>query len=744
MQSRHAIVLPLLVCSFIASFSFAQGDRVGALPSPRLGMWWPDTRNQSLDDIARYDLVMLGFSVSDRDSIPGLRLRNPDILILTSTNACEIPSVPVNQITDPILRAWGQFVPTDWLLTQVGSTLTQGIDAAQTVLHMGQMTATSGSTTIELFAVGEDVVIGSEIATIDSIDLLASTITVRRGSKRAASAHALGVRVAALIEFWPETWVMDVSNNCPLVIVDPLVGPERWSDFDARFSAYITGLADWDGIIIDRSDPDESWLVGFGSARSIDPDRSNTLITDYGAFNSSWNAGLRNMESQLRNALGADQIIIGNLTMNNYDLLNGTVFEGFPTDIIPTARPSYSAEWEKTVFGPSLTPNLGSYAEWMSNAYSPPVCLIETYEDNGFPGDGGSGLACGDPGFVPNYRKMRFGLTTALMNDGFFSDEMSTSGHGALCLMWFDEYDNAGAGQGYLGMPIGPATQIDPLLTSPSLAADGTFEVDFNLWTLYNDPRYTSTISLDSTTAGQGAQSARIDVASTVGDLDVVLYAAPMVEMIQPSTDYVVSFWAKSDPPQVMRAWMADMNTPGDAVEIVGDNIPVISQWQYYELPIRTSIATPQAGLYLGVGREIGSVWFDDIQFQVGSSRQLWQREFEHGLVIVNATASPRVVQLGAPFRKINGTQDPAVNNGSVVETITVPAWDGVILLRCSQGCGNCPADLTGDGLLNFFDISTFLTAYGQQSPVADFTGDGLLNFFDVSAFLLAFRAGCP
>jgi hypothetical protein len=55
-----------------------------------------------------------------------------------------------------------------------------------------------------------------------------------------------------------------------------------------------------------------------------------------------------------------------------------------------------------------------------------------------------------------------------------------------------------------------------------------------------------------------------------------------------------------------------------------------------------------------------------------------------------------------------------------------------------------CPADLTGDGVLNFFDVSAFLNAYTAMDPLADFTGDGVFDFFDVSAFLNAFNAGCP
>lgn len=55
-----------------------------------------------------------------------------------------------------------------------------------------------------------------------------------------------------------------------------------------------------------------------------------------------------------------------------------------------------------------------------------------------------------------------------------------------------------------------------------------------------------------------------------------------------------------------------------------------------------------------------------------------------------------------------------------------------------------CEADLTGDGVLDFFDVSAFLSAYNSMDPIADFNNDGMFNFFDVSAFLNAYNAGCP
>ena len=55
---------------------------------PRLGMWWPDPEEQSLDDIARYDWITL-FDYQG-PYIDAIKQRKPEILILNPTNACEL------------------------------------------------------------------------------------------------------------------------------------------------------------------------------------------------------------------------------------------------------------------------------------------------------------------------------------------------------------------------------------------------------------------------------------------------------------------------------------------------------------------------------------------------------------------------------------------------------------------------------------------------------------------------------
>ncbi len=58
---------------------------------------------------------------------------------------------------------------------------------------------------------------------------------------------------------------------------------------------------------------------------------------------------------------------------------------------------------------------------------------------------------------------------------------------------------------------------------------------------------------------------------------------------------------------------------------------------------------------------------------------------------------------------------------------------------------GDCVVDFAEPfGVLDFFDVAAFLSAFAGGDLAADLTGDGLLDFFDVAAFLSSFSAGCP
>ncbi len=117
---------------------------------------------------------------------------------------------------------------------------------------------------------------------------------------------------------------------------------------------------------------------------------------------------------------------------------------------------------------------------------------------------------------------------------------------------------------------------------------------------------------------------------------------------------------------------------------------------------------------------------------------QLGQTVWFENTDLGNYKNASLIHQGASPFPRQAATGD--FNNDGIPDAV----WSIPLTVHLSTATPNCQADLTGDGTLDFFDISAFLTAFNAQDPSADFTPDGLFNFFDVSVFLNAFAAGCP
>lgn len=58
-------------------------------------------------------------------------------------------------------------------------------------------------------------------------------------------------------------------------------------------------------------------------------------------------------------------------------------------------------------------------------------------------------------------------------------------------------------------------------------------------------------------------------------------------------------------------------------------------------------------------------------------------------------------------------------------------------------GGGLCRTDMNFDTVIDFFDVSSYISSFAAGDLVADYTGDGSLDFFDVSAFITEFGGGC-
>jgi hypothetical protein len=387
---------------------------------PRLAVWWPDADTQPIADLAKCDWIAL--QNGDASHIGALRAANPNIIVLGDTNARELNYV-LGNYNSPY-NAELRSASTDWMLTQVGSTLTVPITASATTIPVADVTK---------FAVGQMVLVDHELMSVTGVN--ASSLTVlARGPVDPSAAHAAGSRIAAVVSNWPGTITFDLSTNCPKRDVGDGSGPETWSDWNVHRGVTILASADWDGLLVDCLESDASWMVDAGHAASIDALRTNKPVTDgYAAFDSSWNAGAVAFGNALKAASG-NKIIIGNGNMRNYNL-NGNIFEEFPYSGIALAT------WNIVFVGPYSSPH-ASYPEWSTNAAAPDLTLVQTY------------------GAPNNYQLMRFSLCSTLMSNGYFSYALSSGVHASGGLDWFDEYDGGGVGRGYLGQPTGAATKV--------------------------------------------------------------------------------------------------------------------------------------------------------------------------------------------------------------------------------------------------------------------------------------------
>jgi hypothetical protein len=122
--------------------------------------------------------------------------------------------------------------------------------------------------------------------------------------------------------------------------------------------------------------------------------------------------------------------------------------------------------------------------------------------------------------------------------------------------------------------------------------------------------------------------------------------------------------------------------------------------------------------------------WYDEYDAPIGTPRaaakvvsgsasgaSVWSREFTRGYVAVNSTSKAASVSLPGEFEHLQGAQDPAINNGAIVTKVTVPAQDGVLLVRRSDA-----VDVRGAAYVN-----------GSFLQVFDPTGKKLRNAFFAS-----------
>ncbi len=119
------------------------------------------------------------------------------------------------------------------------------------------------------------------------------------------------------------------------------------------------------------------------------------------------------------------------------------------------------------------------------------------------------------------------------------------------------------------------------------------------------------------------------------------------------------------------------------------------------------------------------------------------------GGLSVYLNADPLRPALWTNFNNVNGVGSGLFASYRHVELrdglAFTAARDGGLRIFDYKGCdAPCFVDYNYDGVLDYLDITIFLSGFSEDQPLADLDANGIFDFFDVLALINAFRNGCP
>jgi hypothetical protein len=251
------------------------------------------------------------------------------------------------------------------------------------------------------------------------VAIAGDTLVVERGFRSRAVPHAAGSRIASHVVFFAGTWMLNLTSI--------------WRDLLADEAAGFVARGPWTGVFLDVCFED----VGFLNGGVLDLDRDG-VADDKATASRRWTEGFGQLVAALRARLGPSVPIIANPGAQDcpHAQLDGILLEGFPSGL----PPSFLA----------FDTGMQRYLHWTHRPGRQPLSVVNAYSPKiGF----GAIQAGQDEVARTDYAAMRFGLAIALMSDGYYTFDNGVFGH--YVAWWYDEYDGAGRGIGWLGMPAG-------------------------------------------------------------------------------------------------------------------------------------------------------------------------------------------------------------------------------------------------------------------------------------------------
>lgn len=475
------------------------------------------------------------------------------------------------------------------------------------------------------------------------------------------------------------------------------IGGYRFSEYKADYIARAvlpSGL--WDGVHFDQPEwyPNPLLQRADGTFPAIDLARRGTADTP-AEVHTSWRDAFFDFFQPIVTKAGQGQLIFGNA---GYIAANRKVLStlnGWLREVVTPYDITSSGDWV-TEDGAGWHRMMDRYFTALEAARAPQLIFMEFM---------GQGLGAKTGQKTPNgysartlsieardYRRMRLGLTSVLLGDGFFGYDLIDNTSPPV---WFDEYSVDGegratrdlTGKGYLGQPLGPAIELP-------YEAKTILSLDFESSSLPPGVQLGANARISrnpaEVIAGQGSLVATQGSSST----DPFIFATlPETIALKKGKTYqlIADYQVLEYNPVTFKG------LGGVSLTSRNDGLTTYRTASLYQPDVegpgqrgtfRTSVkATTDGFVAAGALTDNGAMALDNVRLIEGAGG-VWRREFEHGIVLVNPTTEPATVSVRdlqgsrTGVRRIRGLQAPDWNTGLPVNSpITIPPGDGIILL---------------------------------------------------------------
>lgn len=207
----------------------------------------------------------------------------------------------------------------------------------------------------------------------------------------------LGRPGVSRVSWWPGAWLMNVTDQAPLV------NGKRWNTFLGQYIRdELMSKGVWDGVFLDAGYAEVT--PKFGAGLDIERDgKADSAKTVDDAFAK----GMKTLVRNVKQAVGPSKIVIVNSSVEFAAEANGVLFENFP-------RYGFSVPFEQM-------------RQVIPKNLAPKTTAVNTNTEN--------------KERFNDYRLMRYGLTASLIAGAYYSFDAGDANHHRT--WWYDEYDAA-------------------------------------------------------------------------------------------------------------------------------------------------------------------------------------------------------------------------------------------------------------------------------------------------------------